>query len=116
MARPDGRLCLTCGGPAVLCARAERCVAVDVDALRPPTPNADRFTRTPSGTRSAFWAKVLATVAGWLPLLVVLRGLDTPGAPLLVFLGVPYAYVAMRATSAFWRLRNVGPETMRWLP
>jgi hypothetical protein len=30
------RRCLTCGGPAVLCMQAERCVGLDNTALHPP--------------------------------------------------------------------------------
>jgi hypothetical protein len=30
------RRCLTCGGPAVLCMQADRCVGLDNTALRPP--------------------------------------------------------------------------------
>lgn len=100
----------------MICAQRDRCVALEVAALRPPRPNGDVFRRTPSPSRAVFWLKVLATAAGWVPVVFVVRGLDTPGAPLLVFLGVPYAYVAFRATRAGWRVRNLGPQSMPWLP
>ena len=116
MGRPDGRLCLTCGGPAVLCAAADRCVALHVAELRPPQPNADVFTRTPSAFAGARWVKAVATVAAWLPVLFVLSSLSSPAAALLVFVGVPYAYVVLRATIVLWRVKKVSQPSLPWQP
>jgi hypothetical protein len=116
MGRPDGRLCLTCGGPAVLCFAAGQCVALGVTALQPPRPNADVFTRTPSPFRGAVWIKTAATVAAWLPVVFVLRSLSSPAAALLVFAGVPYAYVVTRVTIVLWRVKKLSPPSMPWMP
>lgn len=100
----DRGLCLTCGGPAPLCAAAERCVGIDDPRLRPPPLEDERFTRVAPTVTSFGWrVKAAFTATIWGFGLLVGSRFTATGRPLLVFVGVPYVVAAAALTHVVWR-------------
>ena len=100
--------CLTCGGPARLCAASDRCVAIDDSRVRPPVLAPYESSRTVATITSFGWrARAALTAAIWLFGLLMATRVASSGRPLAVFVGVPYVAVALVLTREFWRPHRV---------
>ena len=99
----DPRLCLTCGGPAAICAAADRCAGLG-KGLTPPRLDDERYTRTrPTLTSFGWRPKAALTAALWAFGLFAASRSTATARPLLVFLGVPYVIAGAALTWQVWR-------------
>ncbi len=97
--------CLSCGGPAVICAQSAHCVAEHIDRLHPPSPDGTAYSRTAASVMSLGWqAKAALNIVLWLP---VLWCAVTFVTPLALFFGVPWFFTAVVLTRELWRSRRV---------
>lgn len=109
MYQRDRRLCVTCGGPAALCATSDRCVGLGQPGVRPPRLDDERRTRTAATVTSFGWrAKAALTAAYWRGGAFLASRFGPAGRPMLVFVGVPYAAVGVAVTAVMWRAHRTG--------
>lgn len=109
----DRGLCLTCGGPAAVCAAADRCAGLGRGLVPPPVTD-DRFTRAEPTVTSFGWRVKVALTAGmWGFGLLAGSRFTTTGRPMLVFLGVPYVVAAAALTRQVWRPHRVSGRAVR---
>jgi protein-S-isoprenylcysteine O-methyltransferase Ste14 len=93
----------------VLCAQADRCVALDSTQVRPPRLADDRYSRTAATAVTFGWPlKAAITAVLWLFGVRVALRASSAALPLLIFLGVPYVAVTVAVTRDLWRSRRVG--------
>ena len=105
----DRAFCLTCGGPAAICAASDRCVGLGQAGVAPPPLSDEYRTRIEATVTSFGWrAKAAFTAAFWLFGLLVATRSTATARPLLIFLGVPYVAVGAVLTSVVWRAHRTG--------